>query len=93
MILIYYRDKQTGKIVHHQPASEYASMEEVRAAVERFNGRRTTKTAQAVFVAPGSLYEYLLKYADSQISTAQNHIKNALDCMREAESFLECLEV
>lgn len=96
MILAYYRDKKTGKIVnHHRLADDYYdTIADAEAAAEKYNlDPDCDRTAHVVEIKEDTLEEYLLSYADTQRRNIRETVQEALESIREAESLVQCLEV
>lgn len=94
MILAYYRDKKTGRIVSHGELTTYPSLATAQAAAEKYNMQPDcNRTAYAVEIKEDSLEEYLLNYAKVQRNKIRETVQEALDAVNEINSLLQCLEV
>lgn len=94
MILAYYRDKATGKIVHHGKLTGFPRLADAQAEAEEYNRDTSCKrTAYVVEIKEDSLEEYLLNYANTQRNKIRETVQEALDAVNDINLLLQCLEV
>lgn len=90
MIIIYYRDRDTGKILDvHGPKGH--TMEDLAVLIEHYNaeGRRI---ATAVEVADDSLEAYLFVHRNQRMNADREAIQDAIEALQNALSFVRDLE-
>lgn len=93
MIIIYYKDKKTGKIGNaHLPKPDTTTMDELAPLIAEYNSEDHMAEAMAVEVADDSLEAYLFngmierrKYDKERVQDAIDAIRTALDCVSDLE--------
>lgn len=92
MIIIYYRDRETGEITNAHDSLDHMTMEAVEAAMEKYNGQGFKTAAYVAEVADDSLEAYLFKTRRLRANLDRQAIQDAIDALETAMDNVRYLE-
>lgn len=92
MIIVYYRDRETGKITNAHDALGHQTMEAIQAAMEKYNGQGFKTAAHVAEVADDSLEAYLFSTRHLRANLDRQAIQDAIDALEAAMDNVRYLE-
>lgn len=93
MIIIFYRSKDTGKIVDVHTARDGQTMADITPLVEKYNAdAHLDRLAAALEVADDSLEAYLYGARTRRLNRDQDAIQEAIEAIQDALQTVQSLE-
>ena len=93
MIIIYYRDKKTGKIGNpHPPRPTDTTLADLAPLIAEYNSQDRTNTAEAVEVDDDSLEAYLFTRMRERAKLDQETVQDAIEAIQNALDYVRSLE-
>lgn len=93
MIIIYYRNKHTGRIMDAHTARAGQTMADIAPLIVKFNAEATsTRTAVAAEVPDDSLEAYLYNQKNERVKADKKAVEDAIEALQEALSAVRYLE-
>lgn len=93
MLIVYFRNKETGEITRYTKFPREVPREEIETKVEEYNTHETYSLKAVVHeIEDGSLEHYLLGLCERKQAYEREAISDALDALQEAIGAIESLK-
>lgn len=93
MIIVFYRSKETGNIVHVHGPRDGQTMADLEPLAETYNANpQNHRTAEVVEVADDSLEAYLYRRRNERMKTDKETLRDAVEAIEHALYCVKALE-